>query len=239
MKLAIIPARGGSKRIPRKNIRPFAGRPVIAYSIEAARQAGLFDRVIVSTDDAEVEAVAAAYGAEVPFRRPAELADDNTGLLPVIQHAIRWFSGRGAPVNYVCCIYATAPFVAPRYLRMAYEKLVASDKSFVLSVTTYAFPVQRAIRINRAGAVEALFPEYGLTRSQDLDEVYHDAGQFFWGQAEALLGGVALFSPASLAVVLPRYMVQDIDTLEDWRRAELMYAAFRRSGYDESDASAA
>jgi pseudaminic acid cytidylyltransferase len=228
MKLAVIPARGGSKRIPRKNIRPFAGRPIIAWSIDAAKRSGLFDHVIVSTDDAEIEAVAVAHGAEVPYRRPAELADDMTGLNPVMQHALRWYADRGEPASALCCIYPTAPFVEPRYLREGYERLSASGASFVLSVTTYAFQVQRAVRLAPGGEVLPLFPEYGLTRSQDLDEVYHDAGQFYWGRPEAFMNEIAPLSPASVAVVLPRYMVQDIDTPEDWRRAELMYAAYRQ-----------
>jgi pseudaminic acid cytidylyltransferase len=226
MKLAVIPARGGSKRIPRKNIRPFAGKPIIAYAIQAARETGLFDHVVVSTDDEEVAAVAAGCGAEVPFRRPAGLADDLTGLNPVIKHAINWYAARGESAHHVCCLYATAPFVSARHVREGYERLVSSDKSFVLSVTTYAFPVQRAVRLNRAGEVEMLYPHHGLTRSQDLDEIFHDAGQFYWGRAEAFLNDVQPLSPASLAIVLPRYLVQDIDTLEDWRRAELMYAAY-------------
>ena len=227
MKIAVIPARGGSKRIPRKNIRPFAGKPIIVYSIEAAKQSGLFDHVIVSTDDPEIAEVARARGAEVPFQRPRELADDHTGVMEVMKHAIGWFIQQGGAVEYACGIYATAPFVRPRYLREGFEKLAASDKSFVLSVTTYPFPVQRAIQLDKEGAVVPRYPEHVLTRSQDLEEVYHDCGQFFWGRANAMLNDVVPMSTASLAIVLPRYLVQDIDTLEDWHRAELMHAAIR------------
>ena len=225
MRLAVIPARGGSKRIPRKNIRLFGGRPIIAYSIAAARESGLFDRIVVSTDDAEIADVAMQYGAEVPFLRPHEIADDYTGTNAVVKHAIQWFDGRGELVDYACCIYATAPFLRSKYLREGFEKLSASDRSFAFSVTSFAFPIQRSIRISAAGTVEVLYPEHMFTRSQDLPEAFHDAGQFYWGRAEAFLSDVVLFSPASLPVVLPRYLVQDIDTMEDWYRAELMHIA--------------
>jgi N-acylneuraminate cytidylyltransferase len=227
MNLAVIPARGGSQRIPRKNIRDFCGQPIIAYSIEAALDSGLFDRVMVSTDDEEIAAVARAFGAEAPFIRPASLADDHTGTSAVVRHAIAWQQEQGKPVDYACCIYATAPFIQVRYLREGFEKLVASGRSYVFSVTSFAFPIQRAIRLNPLGEVEALFPEHVFSRSQDLEEAYHDAGQFYWGRAQAFLEEVVAFSPASLPVILPRHLVQDIDTLEDWRRAELMYQALQ------------
>lgn len=229
MKIAVIPARGGSKRIPRKNIRLFAGKPIIAYPIEAARASGLFDRVIVSTDDEEIAGVAQRAGAEVPFLRPAALADDHTGTNAVVKHAIEWFSGQGMPPSHACCIYATAPFLQPRYLREGYEKLVASGKSFAFSVTSFPFPVQRALRITPAGEVDAMYPEYRQTRSQDLEPAYHDAGQFYWGRADAFVRADVLFSSVSLPVVLPRHLVQDIDTEEDWQRAELMYRAWREA----------
>lgn len=227
MKIAVIPARGGSKRIPRKNIRPFAGKPIMAYSIAAALESSLFDRVMVSTDDENIAAVAREFGAEVPFIRPASLADDHTGTNAVVKHAIIWHQERGQPVDYACCIYATAPLVQARYLREGFEKLVNTGKSYVFSVTRFAFPIQRAIRLNARGEVEALFPKHIFSRSQDLEEAYHDAGQFYWGRAQAYLEGVVAFSTASLPVILPQHLVQDIDTLEDWRRAELMYQALQ------------
>ena len=226
--VAIIPARGGSKRIPRKNIRPFAGKPIIGYSIEAALQSQLFDRVIVSTDDAEIATVAGSFGAEVPFLRPAELADDFAGTNAVVKQCLEWLLEHNEPVDFACCLYATAPFVQVKYLRDGYDRLVTSDKSYAFSVTSFSFPVQRAIRINEDGNVEALYPEMIATRSQDLEETYHDAGQFYWGRADAFLQNVVTFSPASLPVVLPRYLVQDIDTYEDWKRAELMYEALQK-----------
>lgn len=226
MKLCVIPARGGSKRIPRKNIRAFAGLPIIAHSILAAQKSGLFERIVVSTDDQEIAAVARQYGAETPFLRPADISDDYTTTNAVVKHAIAWHRAAGFPVEYACCIYATAPFVQARYLRAGYEQLAQQpDKQFAFSVTSFGFPIQRALRIRADGALEALAPEHRLTRSQDLEEAFHDAGQFYWGRADAYLQDAVLFSPLSLPVLLPRHLVQDIDTLEDWRRAELMYAA--------------
>ena len=227
MRLAVIPARGGSKRIPRKNVRPFAGKPIIAHSIDAARACGLFDRIVVSTDDDEIARVARECGAETPFVRPAELSDDHTGTNAVVRHAIGWFDERGVLPDHVCCLYATAPFVQPRYLREGYERLVASGKSFAFSVTTFAFPIQRALRIDADGCVQPIWPENVARRSQDLEETYHDAGQFYWGTARAFLDEVVLSSGASVPVVLPRHLVQDIDTEEDWVRAELMFGALQ------------
>jgi N-acylneuraminate cytidylyltransferase len=226
MKIAIIPARGGSKRIPRKNIKDFCGKPIIAYSIEAAKQSQLFDHIIVSTDDPEIAQVAVGLGADVPFLRPMELSDDYTGTNAVIKHAIQWFNNQGGVVQYACCIYATAPFINSDYLCSAFEALLTSNASFVFSVTSFPFPIQRAIRINKVGRVEAFYPEYISSRSQDLEEAYHDAGQFSWGRAEAFLNDTVPFSQASIPIVLPRYLVQDIDTLEDWTRAELMHKAW-------------
>jgi len=225
MNIAVIPARGGSKRIPRKNIKPFMGQPVIAHSIAAALASSLFDRIIVSTDDEEIAMVARTCGAEVPFMRQAALADDFTGTNAVVSHAIRWLLDHGQPVSHVCCIYATAPFVSADYLRSGYEKLVDSGRSFAFSVTSFPFPIQRAIRITHEGTVEPFFPEHISSRSQDLEEGYHDAGQFYWGKADAFINDEDIFSSVSIPIVIPRHLVQDIDTMEDWTRAELMYHA--------------
>lgn len=227
MKLAVIPARGGSKRIPRKNIKMFCGKPMIAWSIEAALQSGCFDKVIVSTDDEEIAEVARQYGASVPFMRPAELSDDYTGTIPVIQQAIEWCKANGFDARQVCCLYATAPFVSPEDLRRGLNTLEQSGSQYAFSVTSYAFPIQRAIRLTGTGRVEMFNPEYFNTRSQDLEESYHDAGQFYWGLASAWLEGKMIFSPESSAVLLPRHRVQDIDTPEDWVRAEWLYKAFQ------------
>lgn len=227
MRLAIIPARGGSKRIPRKNIKAFCGKPMIAWSIEAALVSGCFDKVIVSTDDEEIATVARQYGAEIPFMRPAELSDDHTGTLPVVRHAIEWFTARGTVVEQVCCLYATAPFVCVEDIQRGLGILEQTGSDYAFSVTSYAFPIQRAIRITEAERVEMLHPEHFNTRSQDLEEAYHDAGQFYWGLASAWLEGKVIFSQASAPVILPRHRVQDIDTSEDWLRAEWMFKAMQ------------
>lgn len=232
MKLCVIPARGGSKRIPRKNIKPFSGKPIIAYSIDAARESGLFDLIIVSTDDREIAEVAVSYGAQVPFTRPVELSDDYTSTNDVVKHCINWCMNNDMPVSYVCCLYATAPFVTSEYLKKGYQQLIEADSSYAFSVTSFPFPIQRAVRINKNGRVEAIWPENIFKRSQDLEEAYHDAGQFYWGKAEAFCSDKVLFSDVSVPVVLPRYIVQDIDTMEDWERAELMYRLMK---YEEHD----
>lgn len=230
MNTALIPARGGSKRIPRKNIRAFEGRPIIAYSIEAAIASKLFERVIVSTDDEEIASLAVKWGAEAPFVRPKELSDDHTGTNAVVRHAIQWLQDRGARCDLVCCIYPTAPFVDAGRLKMAYEKLRESGKSYAFPVTTFPFPIQRAVRINADGEIEPIQPEHVDTRSQDLEPAYHDAGQFYWGRAQAFLDDVPVYSAEAATIVLPRHLVQDIDTPEDWRRAELLYRVLRKKG---------
>jgi len=228
VKIAVIPARGGSKRIPRKNIRPFCGKPIISYSIDAARQSGLFDEIIVSTDDEEIAAVSRQLGATTPFVRPREIADDFTGTNAVVKHAVAWFLERGNQISHACCIYATAPLIQPRYLREGHDALTCSDAAFAFSVTSYAFPIQRAVRITTSGRVDAFYPEHRLTRSQDLEPAYHDAGQFYWGTGDAFRDDVPLFSERSIGIVLPRKYVQDIDTLEDWEQAEYMFRAISR-----------
>ena len=233
MKLAIIPARGGSKRIPRKNIKPFCGKPMIAWSIEAARLSGCFNRIIVSTDDAEIADVARAYGAEVPFMRPPELSDDYTGTIPVIAHAIDWMNRHAGPVDFACCIYATAPFVQADDLKRGFDVLQQSGADYAFSVTSYPFPIQRAIRITADQRVEMFNPEHFNTRSQDLEEAFHDAGQFYWGRAPAWLTGKPLFSHDAAPVPLPRHRVQDIDGAEDWVRAEWQFKAMNaQAGQD-------
>lgn len=230
MRLAVIPARGGSKRIPRKNLREFCGKPIIAYSIQAARQSGCFDRIIVSTDDTEIATIARDYGAETPFMRPAELSNDNAATIPVIKHAIEWFMSEGGLPEQVCCIYATAPFITPDDLRRGFDTLISSGSEYAFSLTSFPFPIQRAVKLTPKGRMTMFYPEHFNTRSQDLEEAYHDAGQFYWGNCTAFLREVPLFSEASAPVFLPRYRVQDIDTLEDWKRAELIYRMLRELG---------
>lgn len=225
--VAIIPARGGSKRIPRKNLAPFAGVPMIVRSIRMALDSGLFDQVVVSTDDGEIAELAQAHGAQVPFLRPANLADDFTGTAAVIVHALQQLPR----FDYACCVYATAPLLQARYLRQGLELLEQHpEKSFAFSVCSFGFPVQRALTVDGQGALTPLYPEFRNTRSQDLPEAFQDAGQFYWGRSDAWLRGEAVYSPASLPVILPRHLVQDIDTPEDWKRAEYLYAALKAGG---------
>lgn len=230
MNIAIIPARGGSKRIPRKNIRLFHGKPMIAYSIEAALNSGCFDKVVVSTDDLEIAEVAKQYGAEVPFVRPDAISDDYATTMDVIHHAVQWYVNQKVEVEFVCCLYATAPFVTSEDLSKGYQKLVADDKiEFVFSATSFPFPIQRAIKLSTSGVVTMFAPENELVRSQDLEEAYHDAGQFYWGRKSAFLERKSFFSAHSRVVLLPRQRAQDIDTVEDWCFAEALYSLTDKS----------
>lgn len=222
MKLAVIPARGGSKRIPRKNIKLFGGKPMVAWSIEAAHRTGLFDRIVVSTDDKEISSIARKYGADVPFVRPAKLSDDYTGTSPVIAHAIEWHLANDFAPTEICCIYATAPFIHVEDVKLGFQVLTHSKADFAFSVTSFAFPIQRAIKLRTDGRTEMFDESQFQIRSQDLPEAYHDAGQFYWGKRDAWLSGKPLFGPHAAAVHVPRYRVQDIDTIEDWKQAELM-----------------
>lgn len=223
MQLAVIPARGGSKRIPRKNIKEFHGQPMIAWSIQAALNSGCIDEVWVSTDDDEIAAIAQSYGAKIPFIRPANLSDDFATTADVMQHAVQAYQTQYQQLpNYVCCLYATAPFVQQQDLLKGFELIQTKSLNYVFSATSYPFPIQRAIKLDTDGAVNMFSPEHFNTRSQDLEEAWHDAGQFYWGRSEAWLSKARIFSPQSSTVALPRFRVQDIDTSEDWQRAELM-----------------
>lgn len=225
MKFAVIPARGGSKRIPRKNIKPFHGKPMIAWSIEVALSSGLFDQVIVSTDDAEIAEVAKKWGAEVPFMRPELLSNDYAGTTEVIAHATQWALDQGWNVEAVCCLYATAPFVQVVDLKRGWDALSSGDWAYAFAVTDFAAPIFRAFRSADEGGIEMFFPEHFNTRSQDLPVALHDAGQFYWGRPAAWLDAVRIFDRHSTPVVIPRWRVQDIDTPDDWQRAELMHEA--------------
>ncbi len=221
--VAVIPARSGSKRIPRKNIKEFFGKPMISYSITAATESGVFDRIIVSTDTEEIRDIAVSYGAEVPFLRPPELSDDNTPTAPVLMHALEFFKKRKWAVDFLCCIYPTAVFLRHGYLQEGYRVLLKHRVGTVFSVTSYAFPIFRALKINEKGHIEMFWPEHELTRSQDLPEAYHDAGQFYWLDAEKFARTGKIYSDDAMPVILPRHLVQDIDTPEDWEVAEKLY----------------
>ncbi|MCE1272616.1 MAG: pseudaminic acid cytidylyltransferase [Acinetobacter sp.] len=228
MQLAVIPARGGSKRIPRKNIKYFYGKPMIAWSIEAALKSECFDEVWVSTDDEEIADIARQYGAKIPFMRPAHLSDDFATTADVMQHATHAFAQlKGQRPDYVCCLYATAPFVQTDDLKTGLKLLQNHPLDYAFSATTFAFPIQRAIKLNQDGNVEMFQPENFNKRSQDLEEAWHDAGQFYWGTAQAWLDKRPVFSSVSQIIELPRTRVQDIDTQDDWKFAELLFGALK------------
>ena len=201
---------------------------MITYSIQVAEESGCFDRIVVSTDDDEIAAVARQAGAEVPFVRPAHLADHHTGTIEVMQHAVAELTADGTAVTQVCCIYATAPFLTADTLREGYDALLASGRSYAFGVARFDSPIQRALRIRPDGAVEPIWPENALVRSQDLEPAYFDAGQFYWGTAAAWRAAVPIHSAAAVPVVLPSHRVQDIDTPQDWVRAEYLYAALQQ-----------
>jgi len=228
-RIAVIPARGGSKRIPRKNIRPFAGKPMIAYAIEAALQSALFDRVIVSTDDLEIADIARGFGAEVPFIRPADLADDSTPTVPVIQHAISQLSADSQPLEHVCCIYPGVPMIDPQDLVRACDAVLnAGGEGFAFPVAAFPSPIQRALRRGADGRAAPFEDRHVATRTQDLEPAYFDAGQFYWGSVSAWMAGLSPHA-GGIALVLPEWRVVDIDTPEDWDRAEQLHRAFFRN----------
>lgn len=229
MNIAVIPARGGSKRIPRKNIKDFCGKPMLAWSVEAALASGCFDQVLVSTDDDEIAAVARQHGATTPFVRPAELSDHHTGTSPVVRHAIQWMQQAGHPIENVCCIYATAPFITPDNLKDGLQRLQDTGCSHAFAVTTFPFPIQRAVKATANGGCTPMYPEHIGKRSQDLEEAFHDAGQFYWATAATWLAGGTVFNPGAQMIHLPRYRVQDIDTPEDWQRAEWLFKALQNN----------
>ena len=225
--VAVIPARGGSKRIPHKNIKQFCGKSMISYSIEVAKNTGIFDRIIVSTDSKEIAFMAKESGAEVPFMRPCDLADDYTGTDTVVIHALKQLMENGEKIDYICCIYATAPFVKAEYIVKGYNLLLENNATSSFSVTTYAFPIFRSLKINNQNRLEILWQKYRGIRSQDLPEAYHDAGQFYWADVKKYLKEKQFYSKNAVPVILPRYLVQDIDTPEDWETAEKMYAVLQ------------
>ncbi len=226
--IAIIPARGGSKRIPKKNIKDFHGKPLIAYSIEVALKSKLFEKVVVSTDDEEIAEISKKYGAEVPFLRPKELSDDFTGTADVTKHAIDFLELKGEVYDYCCTIYATAPLLQEKYLVEGYTKLKNSDAINTFSCTSMPFPIQRTFKIDKNNRSKMFWPENYMKRSQDLEEAYQDAGQFYWTKVGKNSDEV-MFGKDSIPIVLPRHLVQDIDTLEDWTRAEYMYSALKQN----------
>lgn len=223
MNIAVIPAREGSKRIPGKNIRPFFGRPIIYYSIKAAIDSNLFDRVIVSTDSDKITDIAVQSGAEAPFVRPSDISDDFTPLTDVVHHALTQLQSEEKSYKYICCILATAPFVRIEDLKRGLDIIKEKNAASAFTVTTYPFPVFRALKITEEERLEMLWPEHKLSRSNDLPEAYHDAGQFYWLDAGKFLKSREIYSTDAVPIIVPRFMVQDIDTEEDWDTAEKIY----------------
>ena len=223
MNIAVIPARGGSKRISRKNVKPFAGKPMIAYAIKAARASGLFAHVVVSTDDPEIGAVARDFGAETPFFRPAELADDHTPTAPVIAHAAAACEALGWTAEFVCCIYPGVPFIQQADLKAALQLLRETPEvDYSFPVTEFPSAIQRALRRAASGRMVSFSSEYELVRTQDLESAYHDAGQFYWGRPSAWHSNPCIHNSGA-GLVIPNWRVVDIDTPEDWVRAEIIF----------------
>ena len=215
----IIPARGGSKRVPRKNIKDFHGKPIIAYTIEACVNCPAIDKIIVSTDDAEIAEISRKFGAWVPFTRPDELSGDFTGTVEVISHAVKWLEQNDISTKYTLCAYPTAPFLSPDDLLTSFEEMRCYAGDYIFSATAFSYPIQRAV--NKLGAM--FFPEEEKTRSQDLEPAFHDAGQFYWGKSSSFLDRKPILNSIGKPYVLPRERCLDIDTIEDWNYAELMY----------------
>ena len=219
--IAIIPARSGSKRIPRKNIKLFLGKPMIAWSISTAIESGLFDRIIVSTDDPKISKIARDFGAEVPFLRPADLSDDLTPIVPVMKHAINVLVDQGVEFEYACCIFPCAPLIEIQDLSDTFEIIKSKNIDFIYPVSQYAHPIQRAMRKLANGKMEFLNPGSELQRTQDLEITFHDAGQFYWGKRNSWLDGKKMHSDG-LGYEIPTWRVVDIDASEDWERAEIL-----------------
>lgn len=224
MKICVIPARGGSKRIPRKNIKEFKGNPVISYPIQAALDSGLFDEVVVSTDDAEIMEIAQKYGASTPFVRPQSLANDHAATAPVLIHAIEWFEEQGHKVTEMTNIYPANPFVSATLLREAYDEWDKSKFNYCFGVCEFESAPQRALFKNDAGGTQAFNPEYTLTRTQDLVPAFYDAGMFYFCDAQVYKTSESMHGPTAQPYHLPRHLVHDIDTPADWDFAEKMYS---------------
>ncbi|EHD9160295.1 pseudaminic acid cytidylyltransferase [Campylobacter jejuni] len=229
--LCIIPARGGSKRIPRKNIIDFLGKPLIAYSIENALNSGIFDEVILSSDDEEIIEVALKYGAKAPFIRDKKLSDDYTSSTAVVQNAIKILQSQNKIYDHVCCLYATAPLLNKDILKQAYEKFIQNQSKFLFAATEFEYPIQRAFYLNENNQVYMFDEKHYKSRSQDLIKAYHDAGAFYFGISKAWLEEDFMFKPHSSAFVLPRNLVCDIDTMQDLEFAKILYKANHESSY--------
>ena len=227
--IAIIPARGGSKRIPKKNIKNFLGKPVIAYSIEAAIKTNLFERVIVSTDNDAIAKISIKYGAEAPFVRPEELSDDFTGTPEVIGHAVKWLENSGEKINYVCCIYPAAPLIEKNDILKGFDLIKNRKWEFIMAATNFSYPIFRSFKKSPNGGLEIIFPKHYNSRSQDLPKVYHDAGLFYWAKPDTWKKNFKGYNEKNSIVEIPNYRVQDIDTFDDWKKAEIIYKILKKN----------
>ena len=227
MNIAIIPARGGSKRIPRKNIKIFAGKPMITYAIEAAKNSGLFEHIIVTTDDQEIANIALDLGAEVPFMRPSDISDDYTPTVPVIAHAINECQNLGWKIENACCIYANVPLIEVEDLKEGFLKLHGSDADYSFPIAEYPSAIQRALKKMPDDKMTPFNSDFELTRTQDLETAYYDAGQFYWGSSKSWLSNEKIHS-SSVGHLIPSWRVIDIDTESDWKRAEYMYDSINK-----------
>ena len=223
MKLCVIPARGGSKRIKNKNIKFFVQKEIIYYSIKAALNSKLFDKIIVSTDSKAIAKIAEKYGAEVPFVRPANISDDQTATIPVIKHAIKFYESQNILIDDVCCIYATAPFIQSTDIKETFKILKSHKWDYVFVATKYNHPIYRSFKKDKNAGTKMLYTNQFNSRSQDLEDIYHDAGQFYWGTADAWKKNTKIFSKNSTFKTIPSWRVNDIDTIDDWKRAEFMF----------------
>lgn len=228
MRLAIIPARSGSKRIQNKNIKSFHGKPILHWVVDEIKKSNCFDKIIISTDNKKISELASKMNVETPFLRPKNLSDDKTPIIPVIRHAINWYKNKKIFFNEVCCVYATAVFLKSKYLIKGLKYLNQTNVHFTLSACKFNYPIQRAFKLNKEKRIEMFQPEYFLTRSQDLEDAWHDAGQFCWGKSNAWLRDDILFSNKTIPIEIPNFRVQDIDTIADWKRAELMFSILKR-----------
>ena len=221
--LCIIPARGGSKRIPRKNIRPFHGRPILEWSVSAALQTGIFDRVMVSTDDEEIAEIARRAGANVPLMRSAEASDDHATTPDVLIEVLNRYGEDGDFFDLGCCLYPTAPFVTPEDLVQGRDLLITAGFNAVMPIAAFSYPIWRSLKRDSSGRVTMNFQEHLSTRSQDLPPAYHDAGQWYWFRTADFLRDQVLLGPNTGSILLPETRVQDIDNEDDWRLAEIKH----------------
>ena len=230
MRIAIIPARGGSKRIPKKNIKRFCGKPIIGWTINTIKKSKIFDKIIVSTDDKKIASIAKEYKAEVPFKRPKKLSGDKVPTLEVVVHAISWLQRNGYKPSEVCCIYPTNPLLLTEDLKLSLKSLKTRKWQYVFSATTFEYSIFRSIKKNKNNKLEMVFPKISNNRSQDIKEAYHDAGQFYWGTVKTWLNKKKFFGKNSKMTLLPRWRVQDIDTMNDWKKAEIIFHLLRKKG---------